>query len=523
MNKEKLFLIFTINNAVFFILTFATVYFYPLITQHLGEIGIWSVLFSVFLLFTFTTYMFSKKIDEQNEKDLREINNILLKALEGNLNQSFKKVNNDEFKTLTSNLEKLFKIISTSVHTTDQQYQDLQKQFNNVQNELTVQKEATIKVLSEIEKEKQISESQAQDLKKFQLAVAKASDLIVITNAEGEIIYANNAIQKITGYTQVEVVGTKVGELWGPQKDSELYKELWGVISSKKKFYKNEIVNKKKTGESYISEMSVSPILTKDNEVAFFVSIERDITKAKEIDRMKTEFISLASHQLRSPLTAMRWGLETLATERLGKLNPKQKEYTQDAFEATKRMIELVTGLLNISRIESGRLMINPENTNLFELVTSLVEETNVLALKKQQTISLNCEKDINANFDPVLIRHVYLNLLTNAIKYSPEGTQIKISIKVEEDTIISSVKDQGYGIPLEEQDKIFNKFFRAQNIQGIDTNGSGLGLYLAKSIVNTSQGEIWFESEENKGTTFYFTLPVKGVTSKKGEVSLEA
>lgn len=246
-------------------------------------------------------------------------------------------------------------------------------------------------------------------------------------------------------------------------------------------------------------------------------------TELKEIDRMKTEFISLASHQLRTPLVAMKWGLQALLSGDKGELNEKQKEYTQDVFNSNNRMIALVNGLLNVSRIESGRIAINPKEINLIELVQDVIKELNVKLQNKNQTLEFNTiEKTLIINTDPDLLRHVYTNLITNAIKYSPKDSKIIVEVKeTEENQILSSVQDFGYGIPSDAKAKIFGKFFRASNTRKIETDGTGLGLYLAKSIVELMGGTIWFESEENKGTTFWFTHLKTGVLAKEGEVSV--
>ena len=403
------------------------------------------------------------------------------------------------------------------------------KKVSKSNSDLENSNKAILNILEDVEKEKIIAETTASDLKKFKLAVENASDQVVITDIEGIVIYGNKAVEKITGYKAEEAIGKKAGSLWKFPMSDEYYKNLWDVIKNQKKTYIGEIKNKKKSGEVYDAIISISSVLDKKGEIVYFVAIERDITKEKEVDKAKTEFVSLASHQLRTPLSAINWYTEMLLAGDAGAVNDEQKKYLEEIAIGNKRMVDLVDDLLNVSRLDMGTFVIDAKNINILDLIKSVINEVKSQIIEKKLIVEEFYDENVSMfHADEKLIRMIFQNLVSNAVKYTkPEG-HLKISLLkinkdenfgdkiMNEECLAFSVEDSGMGIPIGQQDRIFSKLFRADNAKESETEGTGLGLYVVKSIVDQSGGSLWFKSEENKGSTFYVIFPIGGMKTKE-------
>lgn len=363
------------------------------------------------------------------------------------------------------------------------------------------------------------------ETEKFKLAVESASDHIIITDPSGTTIFANDAASKITGYSSVEMIGKKAGakDLWGGQMSEDFYNKFWKTIKEEKNVFIGEVNNRRKNGEMYTALLTVSPVIGKNNEISYFVGVERDITREKQIDQAKTEFVSLASHQLKTPLSVINWYTEMLLAGDAGKLLTEQIKYLGEIYKGNQRMVDLVNALLNVSRIELGTFAIDPEEVQVIDISKDAVKELKPQIDRKHLLVTEKYDdNNLKITADPNLVRIIFQNLISNAVKYTPEKGHINISINKGETDIEIQVKDTGYGIPKEQQEHIFDKLFRADNIRKKDTEGTGLGLYIVKSILDQSGGKVWFESEENEGTTFFVTIPLTGMQKKEGTKVLE-
>lgn len=238
-------------------------------------------------------------------------------------------------------------------------------------------------------------------------------------------------------------------------------------------------------------------------------TVTQSFDKLAQANKMKTEFVSIASHQLRTPLSAMRWTLN-LMNDKPDNPAEQQASYLALIKESNDRMIRLVNDLLDVSRIEMGRIILNPRQVNLYILIQKIISNFMPLAKASNVEITLEAQETLsNARVDPEKISLVIQNLLDNAIKYIKGKGEVKISAQDEGKFIKVAIKDSGVGIPQPQQKYIFQKFFRSDNVLKHQTIGTGLGLFIAKAIVEESKGKIWFDSKENQGTTFYFTLPI--------------
>jgi two-component system sensor histidine kinase VicK len=247
------------------------------------------------------------------------------------------------------------------------------------------------------------------------------------------------------------------------------------------------------------------------------------VTTDQEIDKAKNEFVTLASHQLRTPPTAVKWYTESLLSHPAN-LDEKQKKYLHEIYRSNKRMIYLVNSLLNISRIELGTFVVDTSLTDMRDGIRVILEELVPMIKEKNLSIYKHFDEPLPLiSIDPRLMIIILQNLISNAIKYTPFGGSITIGLTISpEKDMVFSVSDTGCGIPADQQKKIFTKLFRADNANDYDPDGSGLGLYITKSIIDQTGGKIWFESTEGSGTAFHVSYSLeKGMKGKRGTQNL--
>lgn len=372
----------------------------------------------------------------------------------------------------------------------------------------------------------------AEEKAKDRAVLFAIGDGLIVTDEVGNIVMVNNSFENLLGWNKDEAIGQDMGTLIQNQD------KIGQITPAEARLHKKAV----KDGRSYSTPaestffyvrkdksifpvmITVAPII-KDNKIIGAVEVFRDITKEKEIDEAKSEFVSLASHQLRTPLSSINWYTEMLLDDNLEGTVEEYKSYLGEIETAANRMSDMINSLLNVSRLELGTFAIEPEVVNILEIAGNVINELKPKIIEKGHKIEGKHNDQLPPiKTDPKLVSMVFQNLISNAVKYTPNNGTIVITMTMSEDgkSVISSVSDNGYGIPEEESKKIFTKMFRASNIMKHDTDGNGLGLYIIRLILNSLGGEIWFETEEEKGSTFFFSLPLETAYAEKEGKALD-
>ena len=259
-------------------------------------------------------------------------------------------------------------------------------------------------------------------------------------------------------------------------------------------------------------EITMTQVIDENGATVGFLKILHDMTREAFLEKMKAEFVSIAAHQLRTPLSIMKWSMNLLLAGEYGKITKKQKEVINMTYQSNERMISLVDDLLNVARIEEGKFMYKPIYTHLEDVIKSVVHQIKAEHRDKKIEISFKKPKEKlpTVLIDVDAIKLAVQNLLQNAIQYTYSGGRVTISITPLDTKIKVTIEDTGIGISEDEKPRLFTKFFRSKRAVHLIPDRTGLGLFIVKNIIEAHKGKIWFSSEENKGSTFHFTLPIQ-------------
>ena len=354
-------------------------------------------------------------------------------------------------------------------------------------------------------------------------------DGVIVLDVNGIVTRVNQATKDIAGLGATDPIGKKSSDAFhlvdAEGKDIPVARRQSTRIleagAAAKPIRENNMQLKRPDGRLVPLDIEASPIITGGRLTAIVILI-RDVTEQRRIDRSKSEFVSLASHQLRTPLTAIAWYTELLLDDPNGHYTPEEREYLNEVHQSNRRMIDLVDSLLNVSRIEMGSIRVEPEPLDLEQFVHAEISGLAPLVRARNITVQTDLTPGLPSySADPKLMAIIMQNLLTNAVKYTPPNGTITVGLHINDGNYIFSVSDTGIGIPPEVRQHVFDKLYRADNARIMVPEGSGLGLYLVKSIVEQVGGSITFTSEVGRGSTFTVSLPREGMKARASEQSV--
>ncbi|HIC90031.1 MAG TPA: GAF domain-containing protein, partial [Anaerolineae bacterium] len=334
-------------------------------------------------------------------------------------------------------------------------------------------------------------------------------DAIVITDTQLRIAMVNPAFEALTGYRTEEVLGQNPLEGLVSSSQSEILDRIAEAFQAGE-VWRGEAVIRRKDGSTYDADITVAPMRDPEGQIIGYVSSHRDITYLKEVDRMKDQFVSNVSHELRTPLANLRLYLDLLEKGR----PEKRDRYMETLYREADRLQELIEDLLSLSQLDLGKVQANLQPTDLNQLVRVLVDDRAMLAADRGLGLTADLAKELpQVMADPKMMGQVLTNLVTNAMNYTPAGGSIVIRTQMRQADgqrwATVSVSDTGVGIAPEEQERLFERFFRGEAARRTGAAGTGLGLAICKEIVDRHQGRITVESDLGQGSTFTVWLPV--------------
>ncbi len=389
--------------------------------------------------------------------------------------------------------------------------------FVGVEQDITEERETQLKIVRHTAQLEQANVSietekkRAESILRFLKSIGEG---IYATDLDGKVIFMNETAELISGKTFQKLdqkfpenIFTFIQETSSAPRRISFAKK---VLSAKRVMHFSEQIFLLHADKKIPISGTCSPIRDENDKMIGTITIFQDITKKHELEQLKEGFLSVAAHQLRTPLGGMRWNMEMLLAGDMGKLSKAVREAIEEMYENSKRMAIIVNDLLNVSRIDQHRAREVPQVVDIMSILQNVKKSLLLEAKKRLVTVSIKMKKktDSTVMAPPKHIYGAFENLVVNAIKYNRFHGSVKISVESKEKNILVTMVDTGIGIPKEAQSKIFSKFFRASNAVLKEVDGSGLGLSVVKSYVEEAKGKVWFTSEEGKGTTFFVELP---------------
>ncbi len=435
-------------------------------------------------------YKFLEHSFDLSSKEFSELNNKVLKLLE-------------ELKTEKESVDQKVIERTKELKQKMEEFDYSNRLLTRGEEELHKSQSALMNILEDVEDARKTSE---EEKNKTLTTISNLADGLLVFDKNNNLSLINPQAENLFSIKGKEIIGNSVLELVKFPHLRTLVNLLGMEI---KGIFRKELM----IDENSTTEVSTVPMILGEEKLGTLV-ILHDITREKMVERIKTEFVSLAAHQLRTPLSAIKWTLDMLLDGDLGEITEEQRNFIGKTYQSNERMINLINDLLDVTRIEEGRYLYKPTLTNFENIVQFVVNSSREETQRRKLTLDFKkpLSKLPKIVLDVEKIRLVVQNLFENAIRYTPAGGKITVIIKHQkkEKEIEFQIQDTGVGIPKDQQERVFTKFFRAANVMRMDTEGSGLGLFISKNIIEAHGGRIRFESEEGKGTTFYLSLPIK-------------
>ena len=371
--------------------------------------------------------------------------------------------------------------------------------------ELRGTREALLNILEDVEEARKAAEEERD---KTLAIIENFPEGLLFFGQENELSSINPRARDFFGLGHENILGKDLEAL---RKISSL-QPLMEILGEELEAYQKEL----KLRKGLVLEVSTIAITSAEEKTGTLV-ILRDITREKIIERLKTEFVSIAAHQLRTPLSAIKWTLRMILDGDLGRVAKNQREFLAKTYQSNERMIKLINDLLNVTRIEEGRFLYDIQSRDIIEIAEKVVDSLKETAKRKKVKFSFKApEKEIpEVRVDSEKISLAIQNLADNALHYTKSGGEVKISLSYskKEKQVLFSIKDTGIGVPKEQQKRVFSRFFRAANAIRAETEGTGLGLAVVYRIVEDHEGTICVESVVGQGTVFRIDLPSIGGT----------
>ncbi|MDP3779364.1 MAG: ATP-binding protein [bacterium] len=359
-----------------------------------------------------------------------------------------------------------------------------------------------------IQKGKEIKETRAKE----ETILENIGDGVLAVDRKGSIFLVNTVAERFLGLSAKEMIGKDVLNIINLEDEQ-------GAVPSngKKPILSTLLGNSPVSGTYYIktkkkrfpASFTATSVMV-NGRIEGAVVVFRDISREKNLEKLHADFLQLAAHQLRTPLSGIKWLIGTMQKKILGPLTKKQQEYLDDIYKINERMVGLVSDILNTLSLESSSVAAKNRPVLLSDFYKDIAASFEYVAKNRRVKLNTALEADekLIVETDPEILKNIFESLISNAINYSAPGQEVIVGARKETDAVLCFVKDGGIGIPESENEDIFKRFYRASNAKKNKPDGTGLGLYIAKMLAEKIDAEIFFDSKEDKGSTFYVRIP---------------